>query len=57
MWASGHADDPPKFDTFQAVVAWDATRTYTLFFYPSDGLTWDVGGGAAVPAAVVRGLC
>jgi Nidogen-like len=53
VWASGHTDDT-KFNTFQAVVAWDATRTYTLFFYPSDGLTWDLGGSATAPAAVVR---
>jgi Nidogen-like len=55
VWVSGHTDDPPKFNTYQAVVAWDATRTYTLFFY--DELTWETGGGAAAPAAVVRHLC
>lgn len=51
VWVSGGPYSP--VNSFQVVLAWDATRTYTLFFYPSGGLMWDEGGFATSPAAAV----
>jgi Nidogen-like len=51
-------DDPPVkpaiTNTFQAMLAWDSSRTFACFFYPTGGIQWAQAATMMGPAAVVR---
>ena len=51
-------DDPPVSpnitNTFQAMLAWDSSRTFACFFYPTGGIQWAQAATMMGPAAVVR---
>lgn len=49
--------DPTKKDSFQAVLAWDSSRTFACFFYPAGGIDWIQSTTMTKPAAVVRSAC
>jgi len=46
--------DPTRTDSFQAVLAWDSSRTFACFFYPAGGIDWIESTTMTRPAAVVR---
>lgn len=39
---------------FQAMLAWDTSRTFSCFFYPQNGIQWTQATTMNSPAAVVR---
>ena len=51
-------DDPPVnpaiTNTYQAMLAWDSSRTFACFFYPTGGIQWAQAATMMGPAAVVR---
>jgi Nidogen-like len=58
MLPGKYQDDPPVnpaiSNSFQAMMAWDAKRTFACFFYPQGGIQWAQAATMMGPAAVVR---